>query len=257
VRWADNLLDRTGSPEEFAETLRWGMGRLKSLRDGGEAQNPREQGLLRFFQTADPELVELFLRSTAAAEFEKSQLDGPPSQAELDKIIRYNAVIPVLLHCRLFLEGLGLDAERVREFGESFGQVTRYADVFVDLDEDLANGIVPISREACDRIGMDPDRAGEAGNRVAIRRELRGDYQVHRRRAQTALDAMGADRLIRFAYGIVMQAFDRCVYGNVAAMPSFGAFLLRYADQAVPLLGFVASSVTVSMRERRKVDASR
>jgi len=250
IRWADNLLDR--STEDFADTLAWGMARLRALAAGGDPENVREQALLRFLRGACPEHVELFFRVTAAAEHEKSQLHGPPSQQELERIIDTNAVLPVLLHCRLLFEPLGHGRELVEEFGRSFGQVTRYADVFVDLDEDLEAGIVPISREACARLGIDPERAGERSSRRLILAELESDYLIHRARAQHALERLGVNRRIRFAYGIVLQAFDRCVRGPRAA-PAFLLFLARFADQALPLVGFVARSVSVSLAERRKL----
>lgn len=255
VRWADDLLDQASaeSEEAQAEMLRWGMGRLRSLLEGGAAENIREQAIRLFLEEAGREDVELFFRVTAAAEYEKSQLRGPPSQAELDLIIEHNAVLPVLLHCRLFLRALGFRADAVEQFGLSFGQVTRYVDVFVDLDEDLDDGIVPISREACARRNLDSADASSPSGQAIIRDELRREYEVHRGRAQEALDRMGADRLVRFAYGVVLQAFDRCVYGPWRIVPGFSLFLFRYVDQAIPLAGFVLRSIAVSMSERHKV----
>ncbi len=251
IRWADNLLDLAPSPAEFASTLAWGMERLRSLARGGAPENVREQALTRFLKGADSQHVKLFFRITAAAEHEKSQLEGAPSEEALGRIIEYNAVLPVLLHCRLLFEAQGHPPNLVLDFGESFGQVTRYADVFVDLEEDLAAGIVPISRESCDRLRIDPKQARDAAARQAIRLELRSEYRGHRTRAQSALMSLDIDRRTRFAYGIVLQAFDRCVYG-VRAIPGFALYLARFADQTIPLIGFVARSVLVAREERKK-----
>ena len=256
IRWADNLLDRADTPEAFSETLAWGMGRLRSLLNGDAPENRREAALVRFLTSADPSHVELFLKATAAAEFEKSQLAGAPAAEALEKIIHYNAVLPVLLHCRLFLEPCGLSPERVTEFGTSFGQVTRYADVFVDLEEDLDAGIIPISREACERLGISPVGRPGVDDQRRIRVELAGDYREHRDRAGAALASLGVDRRMRFAYGTVLQAFDHCVYGALRSVPRFAGFLLRHVDQAVPLTGFVIQSMLVSQAERAKVGAT-
>ncbi|MAE69570.1 MAG: hypothetical protein CME06_03770 [Gemmatimonadetes bacterium] len=251
IRWADNLLDLAPSPEEFARTLEWGMERLRCLVQGGAPENVREQALGRFLKGADPQHVKLFFRITAAAEHEKSQLEGAPSEEALGRIIEYNAVLPVLLHCRLLFEAEGHPPDLVRDFGESFGQVTRYADVFVDLEEDLEAGIVPISRESCDRLGIEPGQARSVTARRAIRAELQSEYRIHRARARSALEKLEIDRRTGFAYGIVLQAFDRCVYG-ARAIPGFALYLARFTDQTIPLVGFVARSVLVSRAERKK-----
>lgn len=255
VRWADNLLDQAETKQDQARILAWGMGRLRALMQEGAPENVREQCLQRFLDRAEKEQVELFFRITAAAEHEKSQIEGAPTQAELERIIEYNAVLPVLLHCQLIFEGQGIPAEQARAFGRSFGQVTRYADVFVDLEEDLEAGIIPVSREACARLGFAPVDAALPEHRRAIRNDLRDEYRVHRARAQTTLERLGVDRRTRFSYGTVLQAFDRCVYG-LRATPGQLLHLLRFADQTVFLLGFVLRSIAVSWAERRKTQTS-
>lgn len=251
VRYADDLLDRAKDREEFSKTLEWGLGRVEGIaRRTSAPENRREEALAYFFGNADRDAVAIFYDVMRAAEMEKVQVGDVPNDEEIERIIEFNAVRPVLLHCRLHFAPLGVPAEKYERFGRAFGRVTRFADVFVDLGDDLRNGIVPVSAEFLDRSGLSKDDLPAPRGMIAVRRELEREYAVCRRDAAAALAGMGVDRRHRFAYGLILRSFDWCVYGLKAA-PGFLCFTARYPGLTALTAMHVFSSIRVAWSERR------
>ena len=250
VRYADDLLDRAATRDDFSETLKWGLSRVEGLFRGTlEPENNREKALQYFFRHADKDSINIFYDVMRAAEVEKAQVGGVPTEDELEKIIEFNAVRPVLLHCRLHFGPLGIPAEKYDKFGRAFGRVTRFADVFVDLEKDLAEGIVPVSKEFLEKNGLSREELASPDGIALVKKELRAEYAVCRRDAGLALHEMNVDRRHLFAYGLVLRGFDWCVYG-MKALPGFFRFLAEHPILTVWASVYVGSSVKVAWSER-------
>ncbi len=251
VRYADDLLDKAKDRDEFSKTLEWGLGRVEGIARGtSPPENKREEALGYFFKNAAPDAVVLFTEVMRAAEMEKVQVGDVPGSEELERIIEFNAVRPVLLHCRLHFAPLGVPRERYERFGRAFGRVTRFADVFVDLEDDLRDGIVPVSAEFLDMNALSKEDLPSPRGLAAVRRELEREYAICRRDAALTLDDMGVNRRHRFAYGLVLRSFDWCVYG-VKAVPGFLRFVIRHPGLTSVAAIHVARSIRVAWSERR------